>query len=244
MRRLAVTAVIALAAAGIATAASGAPLFAKSKAVVRLKSCSIDDHDAVFYGRMRRLEGTRRMRMKFTLLERVDGALRFRPVRAQGLRRWRKSGVGVRAYGYRQAVRGLRDGSAYRMRVSYRWYDRNNRLQLASRRTSPTCRMFIPDLNLSVRIVGVRVGNPWRYGASVINAGKVGVDGAAVRLRVDGGVIDTKTVPRLEPGAAETVVFDGPACKTRYSFLVDPDGQIPEANETDNRAANWCLGPG
>ncbi len=70
---------------------------------------------------MRRVGGTGRMSMRFTLLQRDPGE-RFRRVRAPGLCRWQRSRYGVRRFAHRQRVRGLADGSDYRMRVDFRWY--------------------------------------------------------------------------------------------------------------------------
>ena len=79
---------------------------ASRQAWVRVSSCSRSEHNAVFYARMRRRAQGQRMWMRFTLLERgKDG--RFTPVEAPGLKRWRKSKPGVKAFGYRQRVRGL-----------------------------------------------------------------------------------------------------------------------------------------
>jgi hypothetical protein len=243
MRRLGVTALIAVAAAGLAGAALGAPELARSKAVVRVKSCSLADRTAVFYARMRKVPGTKRMRMRFTLLERPSGLRSFTHVVAPGLGHWRKSAEGVGAYGYRQKVRGLHDGSAYRMRVRYRWYGQDHRLLKSVRRTSHTCRMFVPLPNLRVRLLGHRpttTPGVWRYGVQVTNGGQVGVDDVGVRFSVDGSVLDTKTIPHLGAGEADSRYFRAPACKDGYSALADPDNAVAELNEGDNEATAAC----
>jgi large subunit ribosomal protein L31 len=246
MRRLAITAPIVVAAAVTAAAAAGAPELARSKAVVRVKSCSLADRTAIFYARMRKLHGTHQMRMRFSLLERRAGASRFKRVHAPGLSHWRKSDEGVRAYGYSQEVRGLHYGSTYRMRVRYRWYDADNRLQRSVRRTSRRCRMFVPLANLQARVVDTRSlgAGIWRYRVRVVNAGQVAADDVAVQLSVDGGLVNTETVSHLDPGEATRLGFDGPKCKRSYAFAVDPAGAIPESNEDDNGATATCLGAG
>jgi hypothetical protein len=247
MRRLAVTALVLIAAAVAAAAAFGAsadvPQVARSKATVKVKSCSLEDHSAVFYGRMRKLHRTKRMRMRFTLLERPAGASRFKRVHVPALAHWHKSAYGVRAYGYSQEVRGLRDGSTYRMRVRYRWYDADNKLQRSTRRTSRRCRMFVPLANLRPRVVDTRAlgGGVWRYRVRVSNVGQIAADDVAVQLSVDGSVVNTETVSHLDPGESTRLGFDGPACKRRYVFQVDPAGVIPENNEGDNRTTAFCL---
>ena len=246
MRRLAVTALILAAAAPVAGAAPGAPawmpLGAKAKTAVRVKSCSIQDHSAIFYARMKKLRRTWRMRMRFTLLEREPGSSRFKRVRAPGLSRWHRSAAGVRAYGYSQEVRGLHDGAAYRMRVRYRWYDADNGLQRSSRRTSRACRMFVPLANLRVRVLGAQPQGygVWRYSGRVVNSGEVAADDVPVRLAVDGHVVDTQTVSHLEPGESADRAFDGPSCTWRFTFRVDPGWTIPETDERDNGATALC----
>ena len=243
MRRLAITALIALAAAGLVAVASGSPLLSTSKAYVKVKSCSLEDRSAVFYARMRRLRGTERMQMKFTLLERAPGSDRFTRVRARGLSRWRKSSEGVRAFGYSQEVRRLHDGSAYRMRVRYRWYDQDAQLQRSVRRTSRICRMYVPLPNLRVRVIdaGPYGAGVWRYRAGVANVGLAPADAVPVQFSVDGGVVDSETIPHLASWDAQRVVFYGPVCKSRFGFVVDPAAQITEGDETDNEAAAPCL---
>jgi hypothetical protein len=243
MRRFAVTVLVLIAAAVMVAAASAAvPLLAKPRATVRVKSCSLEDQSAVFYGRMRKLHGTRRMKMKFGLLERPAASRHFKRVHAPGLARWRRSAVGVRAYGYSQEVRGLQNGSVYRMRVRYRWYDKDNQLQRSARRTSRPCRMFVALANLHPRLVDTRGlgGGVWRYRVRVFNTGEAAADDIPVQLSVDGAIVETKTVSHLGPGESIRLAFDDTACTNRYSFRVDPDGTLPESNEADNRASASC----
>jgi hypothetical protein len=245
MRRLAITALTALAAAGLAGGALGSPEIAKSKAYVRIKSCSLDDHSAVFYGRMRKVAGTRRMSMRFALLERVAGSRRFKRVHAPGLTHWRKSAEGVRSYGYSQEVRGLEDGAAYRMKVRYRWWGAAHKLLKSAHRRSRTCRMFVPLANLSVRLLDAGPsGDVWRYRVRVANRGQATADDTAVQLAVDGGVVDTETISHLEPGETQRKDFNGPACVHLWSAVADPANAISETNEADNRAAALCLPTG
>jgi hypothetical protein len=240
MRRLAVTALICALCTGVAGASLGAPVVARNKAVVRVKACSLADHTAVFYARMRKVRGTRRMKLKFTLLERPAGLRRFLRVKAPGLTRWHRSALRVKAYGYSQEVRGLHDGSAYRMRVRYRWYG-DHKLLRSARRTSRICRMFVPLPNLRVQILGATAGTPWHYTARVSNVGEAPADDVAVQLRVKGGEVDTKTISHIDAGASVDEPFDGPSCQGgRFAFIVDPTGTIAESNEADNRASHAC----
>ena len=237
---MAVTALILLASAGVAGAALAAPELARPKTAVRVKACSLEDQTAVFYARMRKVRGTKRMRMRFTLLERAAGLRTYKRVLVPGLSRWHKSAEGVRSYGYSQEVRGLHAGSTYRMRVRYRWYGAGHKLLKSARRTSRPCRMFVPLSNLRARIVDVRSGDTWLYTARVTNTGQATADNVPVRFSVDGGVVDTQYIGHLDPGDAWHHTFNGPACEKRYAFVVDPDNAVPETNESDNRASASC----
>jgi len=253
MRRLALTVLTPLVAAALTGASFGAPELARPKlpqlampkTLVRVKSCSLDHHSAVFYARMRRVRGTAWMWMRFTLLERTEGETHYVQVRVPGLSRWRKSSQGMRPFGFSQKVRGLEDGSAYRMRVRYRWYDKDNALLRASQRTSRVCRMYVPRPNLQVQILDPwKYGSTWRYRVRVANAGEAAADNVPVQLSVDGAVVYRQTIPHLDPGEARGRGFYGPACGQRYAAVVDPDGVISESNETDNEATAACLALG
>jgi subtilase family serine protease len=125
------------------------------------------------------------------------------------------------------------------MRVRYRWYNKNNELQRSARRTSRSCRMFVPLPNLRVGVVNGASG----YTAKVTNTGHAAAANVGVQLRVDGGAPRTQSIANLDPGQSELVSFAGsPPCRKKYTFRVDPSGAIPETNEADNRATASCLG--
>jgi CARDB len=244
MRKLAVTALICAAGAGVAGTAVGEPEMARSNAFVRVKSCSLGDHWAVFYARMRRIRGTSRMKLKFTLLERPAGLNYYVRVAAPGLARWHRSAMGVRAYGFSQGVRGLRDGSTYRVRVYYRWIGADHNLLWAARRTSGPCRMFRPLPNLRVRLLGhwpTATAGVWSYGVRVGNAGRGSADDVALQFAVDGSVVASKTISHLASGEARSRYFTAPACATKYSATADPDDSVAESNEGDNSASAPCF---
>src|SRR5919106_3466592 len=85
-------------------------------ASVKLAACSVEQSSAAFYARMRAVPDAERMWLRFTIDEKHAGA--YEPLRARGLSRWHRSDPGVRAFGYRQTIRGLQPGGMYRARVS------------------------------------------------------------------------------------------------------------------------------
>jgi CARDB protein len=229
--------------AAVALAAPDSPQRALRLASVRLSECVHAQHTAAFYGRMRRVQGTDHMAMRFTLFDR-SGATTPQPVRVPGLGVWRKSRSGRMGFGFTQRVRSLLEGHAYRVRVDFRWYDEDGSVILRAHRRSPTCRQFSPRPNLTVEILGAKkteVAGVLRYFVSVRDDGHAAASDAAVRLTVDGAEVNTRTVPFLAPGDEKDLTFRGPACESTVEAAADPANAIPESSETDNTQAKTCA---
>ena len=210
-------------------------------ATVKLADCSVEDNSAAFYARMRPVPEAERMWMRFTVQERHAGI--YERLRAPGLSRWHKSKPGVSAFGYRQTVRGLQPGAAYRARVSFRWYSATGELVERTVRTSRVCRQFDDMPNLTGAVAGygpTKVPGVVRYLMRIANTGVAPAVDAEARLSVDGGVVDTVTIPSLDPGATRDVAVLGPACTSSVSSIVDPDGVIVESSEDDNEHTVDC----
>jgi hypothetical protein len=239
LRRLPIAAVVAAAlAAALATPAAGG---VRLPATVKLTSCSIEDASALFVARMRQVEGSERMALRFTLLEKSD--VGFRPVKAPGLGRWRKSKPEVGAFAYKQAVRGLEAGSLYRAQVDYRWYDAEDELVATARRRSLPCAQFDVLPNLTATPIAARAtGDPGvvRYRVLVTNEGIAEASGVPVRLSVDDAVVDTVVVPVLAPAQRQILTIPGPACTRSVEATADPDGVIVESSEADNSHVVRC----
>jgi hypothetical protein len=241
MPRWGTVALVLAAAAALAGGASAFPGL-RPNATVRLKECSREDHTAVFYARMRHIPGAHRMWMRFTLLERRDGSERFERVSAPGLGRWRKSNLGVPSFGYRQRVRGLTEGSAYRMLVNFRWYGDADELIWRTRRRSRACRQLDAP-NLRARVMSAEPTSfpgDVRYAVRVRNVGVQDATRVAVRLAVDGEDVDTIVLARLRGGESQFVHFRGPSCKQQVAAKVDPENAIEESDEHDNRHVALC----
>jgi hypothetical protein len=211
-------------------------------ATARLVDCSVEDRSAAFYGRMRAVEGSERMWMRFTVLERHLG--RYEELRARGLSRWHRSKPGVSAFGYRQTLLGLKRGAVYRARVSFRWYSAEGELVERTQRTSPPCRQFDALPNLVSTVVGAgpsQVPGVLRYLLRISNTGIAAAAGVDLQLTVDDDVVDTVTVASLEPGESREVPLLGPECSSAVASLADPDGVIVESSERDNGATVPCA---
>jgi hypothetical protein len=230
MRRALLIAALATAALPAAAAAAPAP------ATVKLVECSIDDHSAAFNARMLQLPAASRMAMRFTLLEETSPDAVTR-VKVPGLRRWRFSKPGVKAFAYRQGFRNLPENASHRVRVDFRWYDAAGNEVERARRRSARCRQFVELPNLVTRIVAIlptQVPGVFRYEANVGNSGKAAATAVPVRLTVDGQVVDTVTLPSLAPGEQRAVAIRGPQCHRLVRLEADPEKAIAESSDEDN----------
>jgi CARDB len=239
LRRLLTAATVTAAAA--AAVATSAAADGKPPATVKLSSCSIEGHSALFVARAREIDGGARIWLRFKLLEK--GASGFHQVKAPGLGRWRKSKPGVGTFAYKQAVKGLEAGSLYRAQVEYRWYDADGNLLHSMRRRSPACRQYdvLPNLTATpVAQKALRQSGVVRYRVLVTNEGIAAATGIPVRLTVDGDVVDTVTVDRLAPAERVVVGISGPECTHSVEVEVDPDGVIVESSEADNARELSC----
>ena len=210
-------------------------------ASVKVADCSVEESSAAFYARMHTVPDADRMWLRFTIEERRGGA--YEPLRARGLSSWHKSKPGVAAFGYRQTVRGLQPGGAYRARVSFRWYSATGELLERTRKTSRACRQFDEVPNLTSTVVGsgpTKVPGVVRYLMRVANTGAAPAVDFDARLSVDGGVVDTVTIASLEPGASRDVAVLGPECTSSVASIADPDGVIVESSEDDNAHTANC----
>lgn len=238
-RALQMTALTAAAVALLPAAAGAAP----PPASVKLAKCSVEEHEAAFYARMQQVPGASRMALRFTLLEETGGN-GFTRVKVPGLRRWRSSKPGVRAFGYRQNFRNLPENATHRVSVDYRWYAQDGTEVARAKRRSARCRQFVELPNLLATIAAILptgAKGVVRYRAVVSNTGKAAARGVQVRLTVDGDVVDTVTLASLAPGEQRTVAIRGPECNRLVKLEADPEQAIAESSDLDNVHELTCA---
>ena len=246
VKRLATFGLVALfaALACLPALAAGNPGYRPSTwtSLVKVAHCSRALDEAVFHGKMRSIDGSERMAMRFTLLERT-GVEGFQPLAAPGLGKWRNSKPQVGAFGYKQIVRKLKKGAVYRVRVDYRWYDEHGAVVSRAHRRSATCPNQASLPNLRVRITGARHTQSTdtdRYWLKVTNVGRASAESVPVRFSVDGVVAGTMTAPTLYAGASRLITIRAPDCENWVQAQVDPDGAIAETVELDNTHQLAC----
>ena len=209
---------------------------------MKVTRCSRALDQAVFHGKMRRVEDSERMAMRFTLLERT-GTDGFQAVPAPKLGKWHSSRAGVGAFGYKQAVRNLVKGSLYRVRVDYRWYDEDGEVIARTRKRSASCPNETALPNLRVRIAGVRKTpalDTDRYFVKVMNVGRAPAEGVPVRLSVDGIARRHRDGPGDLRQGVEDRDDSGSGMRDLGRREVDPDGLIAETWEQDNTHLLAC----
>lgn len=216
------------------------PTAASRAASVRVLDCDPQGQQVLFRGAMRRIRGSRRMMLRFTLLQRRAGG-RWERVRARGLARWKRSRSGVGRFAHRQRVRNLSDGLDYRARVDFRWLDRDGDVVRRERRSSGVCPLSqpLPDL----RVADLRPadeGSGSLYTVTVHNRGRAASPATDVRLGVDGRPGAAGAVGPLAPGESGDVTLSGPRCGVRARAVVDPAGAVKESDERNNGRTVRC----
>ena len=202
---------------------------------------------AVFTGSMPAAAGTRRMLMRFDLMERRDGSKRWRRLRAPAFGRWERSkAAGAAGFIYTKRVERLKEAARYRAVVRFRWLDVNGRVQRETRRTTPTCEQPSQRANLQVEAVGIAPGpdaSTYRYLVTVVNDGLTGAGAFQVGLVADDGEA-VRDVPGLPAGGRTTVELVTRRCteRSRLAVTLDPGKVVDESSEADN-ATDWpCNG--
>jgi large subunit ribosomal protein L31 len=138
MRRLALLIALAVLPVPAAAQAQAPPLRAT------LSACQsgpeTTDRSATFTGSMPAIKGTRRMAMRFDLLERVPPDEDFEAIEVPGLGVWHKSSPGRQSgFVFKQRVQGLVAPAEYRAVVRFRWYGKAGRLLRSTKRETAAC---------------------------------------------------------------------------------------------------------
>ncbi|HEY3019900.1 MAG TPA: CARDB domain-containing protein [Solirubrobacteraceae bacterium] len=201
------------------------------------------DRFAVFSAQMGAVSGTKRMQVRFDLLQRVPGTA-FRRIQAPGLGAWRSSVPGIDIFRYHKQVANLAAPGQYRALVRFRWLGDGGRvLQQAQRRTR-TCKQ--PDLRADLVIGGLTAerAGPGRFSYTVIvrNDGRSATPAFAVVFAVGKEAQPPQTVRSLAAGEKRALTFVGPRCDTDrpVRVSVDTDLAVDEANEGNNVRTLGC----
>jgi CARDB len=198
---------------------------------------------ATFAAQMGAIQGTRRMQVRFDLLEKVGGAA-YRRVSAPGLGVWRSSVPGVDIFRYRKQVANLQAPGSYRALVRFRWIGDGGKVLKSTTRRTGTCKQ--PDLRTDLaigRVSAERAGaGRARYSIVVRNFGRLAAPSFSVAFAVGDEAPASQTVQSLGGGEKRTLTFTAPRCNARTPVRValDPDLAIEESNEGNNARTLAC----
>ncbi len=243
MRRIALllaTTAAALAAPTSRAAAAEAPAVPALGA--RVTGCetglSPGPRAATFRGTMPSIVGASVLEMRFVLEQRSgDG---WKAMSPPGFTRWEHSTPGAAGLVYEKRVERLAAGSAYRVRVRFRWSAPDGTVLRRATRVSGACRLA--DERRDVSVDGLTAAplpnGRVRYVVTVRNGAAAAAAGRLrVVLAVDGVVQDAQTLSGLPADAIGVVSFDGPPCRPGGSVLARIDApsggdEVADADDT------------
>lgn len=238
-----------LVALGLAAAWAPERAGAATALSARLVSCAsgadLSDRAATFRGSMPEIAGTRRMSMRFTLLQRTELESPFAAVAVPTWGRWERSQPGRPGFIYVKRVEGLRGPGAYRALVRFRWYGRGGRLLRATSRLTAVCTQpdRRPDLRAGTLVVapGPSVDS-LTYRLAVRNVGRGDAPSFAVSLAVAGAPADSVRLAGLEAGGRTVAVFVAPRCRAgqTLAFTLDAGQEVDESGVPDDVVERPC----
>jgi hypothetical protein len=243
MRRL-VLLIAALAAFASVAATASASTFPRARLVSCQHAAAQGDRFMSVQGAMRTRRHAARMGIRFDLLQRRPG-LRAQAIPAPGLGVWNVSEIDRTSFRYTKRIENLPAPAVYRVVVRFRWYNAKGAIVAHARRVSRACRQpdYRPQLQLR-NATALPSGQPglFQYAVGVLNSGRTAAANFDVTLTVAGVQRGLSTVEELLPGARQRVTFTAPRCQPGdlLTFVVDPDGRVDEANETDNQLSFRC----
>ena len=233
MRRLALITLALLGLAAPAGAQTATPLRAS------LASCSATAHSAVFTASMPAVRGTRTMAVRFDLQQQApDGS--WTTLKVPGLGVYKRSSTGQTGFVFNQRVQALAVPGSYRALVRFRWYARGDKVLRHATRTTGTCLQPDPRPDLRAGELTAELladGRTAHYSLTVANTGHGGAGPFAVDLA---GV--RSSVAGLASATSTMVSVDAPACApgATVSVVLDPLGQVDEADEADDSVQRPC----
>jgi len=201
---------------------------------------------------MRPLSGTRKMAMRFELLQRSPG-LPVQEVSGGDLGVWRtppNPTLGQLAgdvWRLQKSVYNLAVPFTYQFRVSFRWTGAHGKVLGTATRYSRTCRQreLRPDLAVTSITVSAIAGHPKKelYTAVVANQGLTGAGPFQVLFAPgDTSAPTTDTISFLGAGKKRTLSFTGPVCDSANPPTVSADSasQVDDFDRTNNVMAATC----
>jgi hypothetical protein len=201
---------------------------------------------------MRTLTGTRRMAIRFELLQRSPG-LPVHEVTGGDLGVWRTPAnptlgqVPGDVWRLQKSVYNLDVPFTYQFRVSFRWTGLHGKLLGSDTRFTHTCRQreLRPDLAVRSITVSAIAGHPKKnlYTAVIASQGLTGAGPFQVLFAPgDTSAPTTDTINFLGAGKTRTLSFTGPLCNAANPPTVSADSasQVNDFDRSNNVLAATC----
>ena len=219
---------------------------AKAKLVACVPATSAQLRSATFEARARRMRGSERIQVSFTLQVRDTTQPGWHRVVAAGLDEWLTSDSGVRRYLYAKTVQNLSAPAAYRTVVRFRWLDSRGAVRARSRATSRVCHQ--PDLRPNLIATQIDVVAPLlvseqvHYSVTLHNSGLTASGPFSVALRAGEHELAPLALLGLAPGERRVITFIGPLCAAGgpLTVTVDANLAVDERDEDDNVLVAPC----
>lgn len=202
---------------------------------------------------MRPLAGTRRLAVRFDLLERGPGSAEATVLHAAGLGVWitpNDPTLGQQpgdVWREDKPVVNLSAPAAYRFRVTYRWTGLHGKVLGTTTRFSRTChqRELRPDLLIRSITVGPVAGQPGNdlYSVVIANQGVTGAGPFEVLFAPGTSSAPIiRTGQFLTAGQSRQLAFVGPACDAASppTVTVDATSEVDDYNRANNVMTAVC----
>jgi len=201
----------------------------------------------------RPLTGTRKLAVKFDLLERTPAVPSAATVRADGLGVWitptnpTLGQLPGDIWRLNKTVLNLDGPATYRFRVTFRWTGALGKVLGTAVRYTRTCtqRELRPDLLVSSITVGPVTDHPDEnlYTAVIADQGATGAGPFEVLFAPgDSSAPITRTVQLLRAGESRSLSFVGPVCDgaSPPTVTVDATSEVDDYNRANNTMAAVC----
>jgi CARDB len=247
MRRLLVLTIFSLPGIGAVVVPGVAAADPKVPLSARLTTCTTGvaptDRAATFTASMPALSGTKRMMVRFALLQRRGSLGPFVPVAVPDWG-WQRSDPGRPGFVFTERIDGLMTPAGYRATVTFRWYDRRGHLQRQVRRTTGTCEQPDPrpDLAFDALAAVPKDDATAFYTLGIRNDGRSAAPAFGATLTIGGTVAGPLQFAPLEAGERDQETIIGPRCApgSTVTVTIDPAGVVDERDEGDNVVQRPC----
>ena len=237
-------ALLALGAGAVSAQADKVTLSAKTA------TCTTGADDAgraaAFTGTMPAAAQTKRMQMRFVLIQRLGAGPKgtFKKISVPGWGGWERSDPGRQGFVFTKRVEALTAPAAYRAVITFRWFDARGHVQRTATRTTPACEQ--PDPRPDLVLSGVDAASVSKstaaYTLSIGNEGHSDAGPFAVTVTVGGVVSDPMTMGPIAAGARLSGSLAAPKCApgAMITITIDVANAVDESVEDDDAVQRPC----